>query len=105
MILVVDTQVYENYGDSDNPYWKAKGGSSIKVQGVPITLSRDSINELVKSLEIASDYITETVINWSFQPDDYLSWFEKSQLEYEGYIQFSEPVRQYEDLVNEMLNA
>jgi hypothetical protein len=105
MILVVDTQVYENYGEPGAPYWKAKGGQSIKVKNVPLGLGRDAIDELVKGLEIASDYITETVLGWSFQEDGWMSWFENSQMEYDGSITFYEPVIQYEDLVNQMINA
>jgi hypothetical protein len=26
MKLVIQTQVYENYGEASNPHWKAKGG-------------------------------------------------------------------------------
>lgn len=105
MLLVVETQVYENYGDASNPYWKAKGGQSIKVEGVPLGLGKSAIDELVKGLEIANDYVLETVIDWSFQEDGWMSWFEKSQLEYDGCIQFPEPVLYYEDLVNDMITA
>lgn len=105
MLLVVETQVYENYGDASNPYWKAKGGSSIKVEGVPLGLGKAAIDELVKGLETANDYLLESVIDWSFQEDGWMSWFEKSQLEYDGSIQFKEPVVQYEDLVNQMITA
>ena len=103
MILVVDTQVWENYGDAGDPYWKAKGGQSVKVQGVPLGLGRDAIDEMVRGLEIANDYLTETVIGWAFQEDGWLSAFEQSQLEYEGSITYKEPVIQYEDLVNRLL--
>ena len=103
MILVLQTQVYENYGDSDQPYWKAKGGHAIKVTGVPLNLSREAINDLARTVEMVNPYYTESVIDWSFQPDDYLSWFEQSQLDYEGSIDFPEPTMTYEELVNDLI--
>ena len=103
MILVLQTQCYENYGDEDQPYWKAKGGQSIKVTGVPVTLSREAINDLARMVEMDNPYYTESVIDWSFQPDDYLSWFEQSQLDYEGSIDFPEPTMTYEELVNDLI--
>jgi len=30
--LLIQTQVYENYGDADKPYWKAKGGGDYVVK-------------------------------------------------------------------------
>ena len=30
--LLITTQVYENYGDADKPYWKAKGGGDYVVK-------------------------------------------------------------------------
>jgi hypothetical protein len=40
------------------------------------------------------------VVGYTIQPDDYLSWFEKSQLEYDGAIAFKEPEIDYGELVN-----
>lgn len=105
MLIVIDTQIHENYGDADQPYWKAKGGQSIKVTNVPLGLDSESIDALVQTVEIANDYYTEYVLGWSIQPDDYLSWFEKSQLEYDGCIQCPEPVVDYSDLVNNILET
>lgn len=102
-ILVLQTQVYENYGNEDQPYWKAKGGSDIKVTGVPLNLSRESINALARMVEVDNPYMTETVVDWSFQPDDYLSVFEQDQLEFDGTIRYREPTVAYEDLVNSMI--
>jgi len=45
-------------------------------------------------------YITE-IVGWSLEEDDYLSWFEKSQLEYEGEITSPEPAVEYSELIAE----
>ena len=46
MMLVITTQVYENYGAHDwdgkgecPQYWKAKGGSEYKILGVPLNIN------------------------------------------------------------------
>ena len=103
MMLVLFTQVAENYGTEDEPYWKMKGGSCIKVMNVPLGLSRDAIDDLARMVEVDSPFLTESVVDWSFQADDWLSWFEQSQLDYEGEIAYPEPVLQYEDLVNDLI--
>ena len=52
------------------------------------------------NVERADDYFLESVIDWSIESDDYLSWFEKSQLDYEGSIGHPEPKVDYSELVN-----
>jgi len=42
-------------------------------------------------------------VDWSIEADDYLSSFEKSQLEWEGEIQFKEPTLDYRDLVDNLV--
>jgi hypothetical protein len=105
MMLVIRTQVYENYGAHDwdgagdcPQYWKAKGGSEYKITGVPLNID---YAEVVSAADIErnNDYVQETIIDWSIESDDYLSWFEKSQLEYEGEIVYREPMMEYSDLV------
>ena len=47
MMLVIETQCYENYawkedgsiGTGAQAYWKAKGGSSYKILGVPTNVN------------------------------------------------------------------
>ena len=97
-LIVVETQYLENYGTADKPYWKAKGGNSYKILNVPVN---QDLNAVVDAAAIGykNDYSEEYVISWSVQNDDYLSQFEKSQLEYEGRITFPEPTVEYNDLV------
>lgn len=95
--LLITTQVYENYawredgtiGTGAEAYWKAKGGSDYVVRGVDECDMVDIIVDRVRGkIEQASDYFTETVIGWAVVADDYLTEFERDQLEFEGKIRF-----------------
>ena len=99
MMLVISTQCYENYGTETDPYWKAKGGSEYKILGVPTDVDLDEVVTLVRGdIEKSNDYVQETIIGYGLEADDWLSGFERSQLEYEGSIQFAEPTIDYSDL-------
>ena len=39
-------------------------------------------------IEADNDHFREQIIDWSIQADDYLTEFERSQLEYEGSITY-----------------
>jgi len=105
MMLVIRTQVYENYGAHDwdgkgecPQYWKAKGGSEYKIQGVPLSADYKAVVSAA-SVERDTKYFRESIIDWSIESDDYLSWFEKSQMEYDGTIVFPEPSMCYGELM------
>jgi len=100
-MLVIRTQYRENYGTEDQPYWKNKGGQEYKVKNVPPNENITTIIENINNIEYSNSMSQQFVINWSWENDDYLSWFEQSQLEYDGVIQFREPVVDYEDLCKE----
>jgi hypothetical protein len=94
--LLIVTQVYENYawredgsiGTGDDAYWKAKGGNEYVVRNIKL----DNLDAVVKlvfaQVEQANDYFTETVVGWEIVEDDYLTEFERSQLEYDGRIEY-----------------
>lgn len=105
MMLVIRTQYMENYGAHDwngtgecPQYWKSKGGSEYKVTGVPLNIDYAEVVSAA-GVEKSNDYCREYIIDWSIESDDYLSWFEKSQLEYDGEIACREPEIEYEELV------
>ena len=107
MMLVIETQCYENYawkedgsiGTGPDAYWKAKGGNSYKILGVPTNVDLDEIVTLVRSdIERSNDYVQETIIGYGLEADDWLSDFERSQLEYDGDIAYPEPFIEYSDL-------
>jgi hypothetical protein len=96
VMLVIQTQTYENYGAHDwngegecPQYWKPKGGSEYKVLNVD---PNSDLTALVKSLrphvEKDDHYWRENMIDWSVESDDYLTWFEQSQLWYDGKISY-----------------
>ena len=102
-MLVIQTQDYENYaahqGFTGEYYWKAKGGSEYKVTNIPSNVDLEEIVSMVRSnIEKDNDYFQTTIIGYGVESDDYLSWFEKSQLEYDGEIQFKEPEIEYSEL-------
>ena len=86
-------------GTGPDAYWKAKGGSSYKVLGVPTNVDMDEVVSLVRSeIEKKTDAYQEIIIGHGLEADDWLSDFECSQLEYEGEITFPEPFIVYSDL-------
>ena len=106
MMLVIDTQYMENYGAHDwdgqgecPQYWKAKGGSEYKVTGIPKNVDVALVIRMLGQEVQWSDHgSSSTVIGTHFESDDYLSWFERSQKEYDGEVVFAEPTISYTDL-------
>ena len=87
--LMISTQVYENYGDAEKPHWKAKGGNDYVVKNFR---DYNRVTEVVMALrgqiEQDNDYYREHIIDFEVVADDYLTDFERSQLEYDGKIIF-----------------
>jgi hypothetical protein len=95
--LLITTQFYENYGAHDwdgtgecPQYWKAKGGNDYVVKNFK---DHNRVTEVVMALsdqiECNDEYFREHILDWKVVADDYLTQFEKSQLEYEGEIRFA----------------
>ena len=104
MMLVIRTQYMENYGAHDwdgtgecPQYWKMKGGSEYKITNVPLNIDYQEVVSMA-NVETDNEYCREYVLDWSIESDDYLSWFEKSQLEYDGVIACKEPTIEYSEL-------
>ena len=103
MKLLITTQVYENYGahewdgEGECPqYWKAKGGCEYVVKNFK-AFKRTGLDEsatttvmvLREQIESNNEYLRETINNWRLVEDDYLTEFEKDQLDYQGRIDYS----------------
>lgn len=92
--LLITTQVLENYGAHDwdgegecPQHWKAKGGNDYVIKAVDECDMIDIIVDRARSqIEQDNNYFLEQIIGWSVVSDDYLTDFERSQLEYEGRI-------------------
>ena len=101
-MLVIRTQYRENYGTAENPYWKNKGGQEYKVKNLPNPISEEELldvaHDLLPELQYENEYQIQYMLDWSVESDDYMSWFEKSQLDYDGEITFYEPSYEYDDL-------
>ena len=101
MMVVISTQYMENYGTPGQSHWKYKGGSDYKVINVPADLSPYQVLEQVRDrIEYKSSYAEEYILGCTERPDDWLSGFEQSQLEYDGAILYPEPTINYEEIVN-----
>lgn len=96
--LLITTQVYENYawredgtlGTGADAYWKAKGGSDYVVKNfrggeADATMTVMAVRDQV---ECDNDMFREHIIDWAIVEDDYLTEFERNQLEYEGSITY-----------------
>ena len=104
MMLVIRTQYMENYGAHDwdgtgqcPQYWKMKGGSEYKITDIPLNIDYQEVVSMA-NVETDNEYCREYILDWSIESDDYLSWFEKSQLEYDGEITCKEPIIEYSEL-------
>lgn len=95
--LLITTQVHENYGAHNwsgvgevPQYWKAKGGNDYVVKNITDFSNITEIVMAVRSqVEVHGDYFREYIIDWEVVADDYLTEFERDQLEYEGEIRFA----------------
>jgi hypothetical protein len=94
MKVVLYTQVYENYavradgslGTGFEAYWKAKGGSEYVVKNVDESRANDIIDAASAKIECDTDAYRETVIFAEVVSNDYLTDYERQQLEYDGRI-------------------
>lgn len=101
MQLVIQTQVYENYGSAAEPFWKAKGGNTIHITDVPRFVDYQAVVDHAGSIGIECDnaMCREYIIGWSTEEDDFMSESEKNQLEYEGEIKYRDARIEYSELV------
>ena len=94
--LLITTQVYENYGAHDwdgvgecPQYWKAKGGCDYVVKNFKdFSAVSETVMALRGQIEQSNDGFRETIIGWEIVANNYLTEFEKDQLEYEGKIRY-----------------
>jgi len=95
--LHIQTQDQENYGAHDwdgegecPQYWKFKGGEDFfipKFKGGEEAATM-AVMALRSQIEEDSQYFRRQIIGWSIVANDYMTEFEKSQLEYEGKITY-----------------
>jgi len=95
--LLIQTQVFENYawnedgtlGTGANAYWKPKGGSDYVVKKFrDFNRVTETVMALRGQIEQDNDMFREQIIHWEVVADDYMTQFERDQLEYEGKITY-----------------
>ena len=86
--LLITTQTYENYGTADEPYWKPKGGSDYVVKKINVNKVTETVMALRSQIECDNEFYREYILGWEVVANDYLTEFEKDQLEYEGKIRY-----------------
>ena len=87
--LLIQTQVYENYGNAEEPYWKPKGGSDYVVKKFrDYNQVTETVMALRPQIEQDNEFYREHIISFEVVADDYLTDFERSQWEYEGKITY-----------------
>lgn len=96
MKALITTQVYENYawredgtmGTGPDSWWKPKGGDEYVVLNVDQDEVFEILEKVCLQIERNDDYIQENIIDLRIVEDDYLTEFERDQLEYDGKIEF-----------------
>jgi hypothetical protein len=99
MKLHIVTQYMENYGAHDwdgegecPQHWKFKGGEDFFYPLGDAGRSAEAIEELIhffrKDIEWDDIGSRQYIVGYGIVADDFMTAFEKSQLEYEGFIQF-----------------
>jgi hypothetical protein len=87
--LLITTQVYENYGTADEPYWKPKGGADYVVKKFKdFNRVTETVMALRPQIECDNEFYREHIIGWEIVANDYLTDFERSQWEYDGKITY-----------------
>ena len=97
MKAIFTTQVFENYawredgsiGVGADAYFKSKGGDEYVVKNVDKSQMLRILKEVKAQVEVSNDYFRETVVDFVLVEDDYLTEYERSQLEYDGCIVYS----------------
>jgi hypothetical protein len=88
--ILITTQYRENYGTETDPYWKMKGGEDYFILAVdPLQQAPGVLVEQVRGqIEYSNPRSEEYIVDWRLVPDDYVTDYERDQLELDGEIRF-----------------
>ena len=97
MKAIFFTQVFENYawredgsiGTGADAYFKPKGGDEYVVRNVNEDQVFEILEKVAGQIEKSNDYYQEFIVDVKIVEDDYLTEYEREQLEYEGSIVYS----------------
>jgi hypothetical protein len=90
---MIYTQYHEYYGTPECGRWKPKGGGEYFVSLGSVIPDVKEIEAIVNSVKSQCEWYSEFgsesyIVSWEIQSDDFLTGFEKDQLEYEGVIRY-----------------
>jgi hypothetical protein len=88
--ILITTQYRENYGTETDPYWKMKGSEDYFILAVdPLQQAPGVLVEQVRSqIEYSNPRSEEYIVDWRLVEDDYVTDYERDQLELDGEIRF-----------------
>jgi len=100
MMLVIQTQYMENYGySSGTEYWKPKGSYEYKITGVPENADQTKVfKAAMRLIEYTNPMSKEYVVGMVTASDNYLTFFERQQLDLDGRIDFPDKVIPFDDI-------
>jgi hypothetical protein len=98
MKILITTQYRENYGTAEEPYWKFKGGEDYFILNVdPLKTAPGVLVEQVRGqIEYSGEMSEEYILDWELVADDYVTDFERGQLELDGRIQYPAKILELE---------
>jgi hypothetical protein len=98
MKILITTQYRENYGTPAEPYWKFKGGEDYFILNVdPVKTAPGVLVEQVRGqIEYSGAMSEEYILDWQLVADDYVTDFERGQLELDGRIQYPAKILELE---------
>jgi len=99
MKLYFFTQVYENYGTENEPYWKAKGGEDYIIDAESWT--EEMVDEVISNITVCNPFYESSYIGHIQVSDTFKTDFEQSQFDYEGHIQYPAIRVNYDEFIKE----
>jgi hypothetical protein len=98
MKILITTQYRENYGTAEEPYWKFKGGEDYFILNVDTLKTAPGVlvEQVRDRIEYSGEMSEEYILDWELVADDYVTDFERSQLELDGRIQYPARVLELE---------
>lgn len=97
MKIYITTQTCENYGSSDEPHWKFKGGVDYVVpfDGTVLYTMEDRkaflkslVDQARIQIEQTGPMYEEYVVDWSLEEDDFLTHSERQDVEFYGKVKY-----------------
>lgn len=94
--VIAETQDFSNYGDENDPYWKAKGGTEYLVAVIPLSeavkgsahINETYVEPVLDRIEIDNPMCRCQFIGWELYFEGELTENELLSLQYDGVIDY-----------------